>query len=219
MLKFGSISYLNLLPFQVFLKQRVSNTQFKQMLRYKKGVPSLINQRLKRGEIDGAFISSIHSPLYECEDLGIIANGAVYSVLVIDGDNKRDIESATSNILAKVLGIDGEVIIGDKALRYYLEGREAQDLSLIWRDRYSLPFVFARLCYRKKSPKLKCIGREFLSKRVKIPYYILKRESSKRNIDIKDTIWYLSHISYKMGWREKRGLKKFLKLSKHQIRR
>ena len=214
MFKFASIDYLNLLPFKVYLKKRVSNTQFKKMIEYRKGVPSSINGLFKKGVIDGAFISSIHSKNKNCLDLGIVADGSVYSVLLVIGNDKKDTESATSNSLSKVLNLKGKVIIGDKALKYYLDGNEAIDLSLKWKEKTKLPFVFARLCCRKNCKKLSKLVQNFNSKNRKIPYYILKKESNRREIKPKDTIWYLSNISYVLNWREKKSLKQFLKKSR-----
>ena len=79
---FGSISYLNLLPFQLFLKQRISHSQFQQSVRYRKAVPSSINRAFKHRYINAAFISSIESSRCRCSDIGIVADGAVYSVFV-----------------------------------------------------------------------------------------------------------------------------------------
>ena len=78
---FGSISYLNLLPFQVFLKRYLSGNAAKMTFRYKRAVPSQINKALKRREVNAAFISSVESSHCKCTDLGIIAYGKVYSVL------------------------------------------------------------------------------------------------------------------------------------------
>ena len=214
MFKFGSIEYLNLLPFQIYIKKRIGNTQFKQMLHYRQSVPSSVNNLFSRGSIDGAFISSIHSKNRKCLDLGIVANGSVYSVLLLPGRFKRDSESASSNALASVLGLNGEVMIGDKALKYYLSGKDAIDLSLEWKNLTKSPFVFARLCCRSRCKKLAKIVNSFKPKSQKIPLTILKRESKKRGIDPKDTLWYLSHIDYTLGWREKRALNRFLKMTK-----
>ena len=180
------------------------------MINYRKSVPSSINSLFKRGVIDGAFISSIHSKNRDCLDLGIVANGSVYSVLLLSGDDKSDKASATSNALSKVLQLNGKVMIGDRALKYYLEGNEAIDLSLKWKEKTNLPFVFARLCCQRDCKTLKGITKDFNEKSQKIPFYILKRESKRRGIEPKDTKWYLSHITYKLNWQEKRALKKFL---------
>ena len=214
MFKFGSIDYLNLLPFQTYLKKRIGNTRFKQMIQYRKSVPSDINTLFKRGAIDGAFISSIHSRNRECLDLGIVADGSVYSVLLLPGSDKKDTASASSNALATVLGLSGEVMIGDKALKYYLDGKNAIDLSLKWKEKTNLPFVFARLCCRNRCDRLAKIVKGFNGKSQKIPSYILKKESKKRGIKPSDTLWYLSHIGYNTGWREKRALKRFLRETK-----
>jgi len=219
MLIFGSISYLNLLPFQIFLKKRISNTQFKQIINYKKSVPSKINQEFKNRKIDAAFISSIKSKKCKCSDIGIVANGAVYSVLVLNKKQSFDNESDTSNALAKVLNIKGKVTIGDKALKYYLENQnnqDFQDLALEWQKRKKLPFVFARLCYNKNAKQLKKLAKEFSSKEFKIPQYYLKKAAKAKGISPKELTWYLNFIHYKIGYNEKKALKLFLKLAKHK---
>ncbi len=209
---FGSISYLNLLPFQLFLKQYLQNNSAKMSFRYKRAVPTHINASLQRGEINAAFISSIHSPKFRCTDLGIIANKNVYSVLLLPQAPADDPASATSNQLAKLLNLNGKVLIGDAALKYYLEGGEAIDLAEEWHKKHHLPFVFARLCYNKHEEYIKKLSKNFARKKTKIPQYLLKKEALKRGITPKELTWYLSHIHYNMDWKSKRGLKKFLKL-------
>jgi len=211
---FGSIGYLNLLPFQVYMKRRFPSTQFQQMLRWKRAVPSDVNRAFHRGEIDGAFISSITSSRCRCTDLGIVADGPVYSVFVLPGAVAPDRESASSNILAEILGLEGEVIIGDKALRHYLEGGKGIDLSERWREETGLPFVFARLCYRGRGATIGKIAGEFGRREWRIPRYILQKAARERGITPRELHWYLSHIRYRMGWREKRALKLFLKKSR-----
>ncbi len=208
---FGSISYLNLLPFQLFLKKYLRSNAEKMAFRYKRAVPSEINAALKRGDVNAAFISSIESRHYCCTDLGIIANKKVYSVFVIPGEEQKDPASATSNRLAQLLGLKGKVLIGDNALKYYLEKGEGIDLAEAWYERTGLPFVFARLCYNRKSTQIKHLASQFAKTKTKIPHYILKKEAMKRGITPKELSWYLTHIHYKMDHRAKRSLKRFLK--------
>ena len=207
---FGSISYLNLLPFQVFMKRYIRHSSTKMALNYRKDVPSQINKALKNHHINAGFISSIESPRYHCTNLGIIANKAVFSVFVIEGEDKRDHESASSNKLAQVLNLKGEVIIGDKALKYYLNGGEGIDLATAWYEKTDLPFVFARLCYNCHGRVLKDIAQKFIQSHVKVPQYILKREAKKREITPKQLLWYLEHIEYKMNYKSTKSLKLFL---------
>jgi chorismate dehydratase len=211
---FGSISYLNLLPFQVFLKRYLPDSGLKKGLAYRKNVPSQINKALQKRQIDAGFISSIESPRYKCTNLGIIANKAVYSVFVIKGEEKIDFESASSNCLAKVLNLKGEVLIGDKALTYYLKGGEGIDLTTAWYKETKLPFVFARLCYTCHGKTIEKIAKNFSKKPIKIPQYILKREAKKRGICPAQLQWYLKHIEYNMNHKSKKSLKLFLKKSK-----
>ncbi|NEW59836.1 hypothetical protein GSY74_00950 [Sulfurovum sp. bin170] len=208
---FGSISYLNLLPFQLFLKKQIKDSSSKMAFNYKRAVPSRINRALRSREINAGFISSIESPRYRCTDLGIIANKAVYSVFVIEGEDKKDKESASSNRLASILNLKGEVIIGDKALKYYLDGGVGIDLATAWYEKTSLPFVFGRLCYNCYGSNIQKISKNFMQKPVKIPQYILKKEAKKRGITSKQLLWYLGHIEYKMDYKSKRSLKLFLR--------
>ncbi len=210
---FGSISYLNLLPFQVFLKKHLKHSSSKMAFNYKRDVPSAINKALRKGNINAGFISSIESSHYKCTNLGIIANKMVYSVFVIEGENKKDNESATSNQLANVLNLQGEVLIGDKALKYYLEGGRGVDLSQEWYNRTKLPFVFAKLCFNCYEKSIQVIAKKFIQHPVKIPQYILKKEAKKRGISTKQLLWYLEHIQYKMDYKSEKSLKLFLKLS------
>jgi chorismate dehydratase len=210
---FGSISYLNLLPFQMFFKKNIKNSQLKQIVQYKKDVPSTINKRFKNKKIDAAFISSIKSKNKKCTNLGIISFKEVYSVFVVNGKNKKDNESDTSNALAKILNIKGAVTIGDKALKLYLNNKEAikSDLSLEWYKKTKLPFVFARLCYNNHSQKIKKLAQKFAKQKSKIPQYYLKKAAKSKNITPNELKWYLEHIYYNIGYKENKSLKLFLK--------
>lgn len=211
---FGSISYLNLLPFQVFLKRHLKSNAAKMSFRYKRAVPSQINRALKRKEVNAAFISSVASAKYRCTDLGIIANKKVYSVLLLDGEHQTDPASETSNRLARVLDLKGRVLIGDEALKHYLKSGEGTDLAEAWHKETGLPFVFARLCYNKDEKAIQTLAHSFSHTKVKIPQYILKKEAQKRGITPKQLTWYLEHIHYKMDDKAKKSLKLFLKKSK-----
>jgi len=215
---FGSIHYLNLLPFQLFLKRTLPHTQTQQSIRYKRDYPSNINKAFKNRAIDAAFISSIASKGCRCSDLGIVADGAVYSVLVLPGANEEDHESATSNMLAKVLGLHGKITIGDKALKLFLSGTEGVDLALRWKEKTDLPFVFARLCFNAHEKEITKLAKAFAKKRIKIPQTILKKEARKRDITPAELLWYLDHIHYSMDHRAKKSLKLFLKMSQSKGR-
>lgn len=213
---FGKIEYLNLLPFHVFMKKYTKSSQQAQALHYKRGVPSQINKAFKTRRVDAAFISSIASEKCQCLELGISAKHEVKSVLLIPGENKVDDESATSNVLAKVLGLKGEVMIGDKALNHYLKKKNdgAIDLAQLWYKKQKLPFVFARLCYHGNGSKYKKLSRNFLKKSHKIPQYILEKSSQKTDISKHDILEYLQLIEYKLDAHALLSLKRFLRLSK-----
>ena len=183
------------------------------MIGYKKSYPSYINKQFKSKKIDAAFISSIKSKNCNCLNLGIVAKNEVDSVLLLPGKQKKDFQSDTSNALAQILGLKGEVIIGDKALKKFYEDKNNSyiDLAKEWKKRYNLPFVFARFCVNKHYGYFKNLSDDFLSKKIYIPQYILKQYANKTDLSVKQIENYLKKISYKLEYREKKSLKLFLK--------
>lgn len=211
---FGKIEYLNLLPFHIFMKRFTKSSQQSMSMHYYRGVPAKVNKKFLSRKVDAAFISSVSAKNHRHVDMGIIAKKEVLSVLVIPhAKDVKDTESATSNVLAQVLDVQGEVLIGDKALRYYLEEKPHIDLAKRWNEKYNLPFVFALLCYHKDKKIYKKIQKEFLKRKVKIPQYILKEASLRTKVDTKDILNYLEYISYNLDEKAKRGLKLFNSLS------
>ena len=196
------------------MKRFTKSSQQKMSMNYYRGVPSDINKKFKQKKVDAAFISSVGAKKCRHVSLGIIAKKEVLSVLVIPhAKSKKDNESASSNVLANILNLNGEVLIGDKALRYYLSGAKHIDLAKEWSDRYSLPFVFALLCYHKDKKLYEKITKLFLKQKVKIPHYLLSAASTKTQIAQKDILKYLKYISYDLDYKAKMGLKKFYKLT------
>ena len=208
---FGKIDFLNLLPFHVFMKRYAKTLKVHQSLNYHKGVPSTLNRSFAARRIDAAFISSITARQCKHFNIGIVAKKSVLSVLSLPSNlHKNDTASATSNLLAQVLDIEGEVLIGDKALRYYYSGGESIDLAQVWYEQTTLPFVFALLCAHHHNDELKRLSRAFTRYPIKIPHYILKDNALKSDLTPAQIQFYLRHISYRIGEKEKRGLKKFM---------
>ena len=211
---FGKIDFLNLLPFHVFIKRYARSTQFQQCLHYHKGVPSALNREFAMRRIDAAFVSSITAQNCHHFGVGIVAQREVLSVLSLPNANKDDSDSATSNLLARILDIHGEVLIGDKALRYYYSGGDHIDLGRVWHKRTELPFVFALLCTHNHTNELHSLSHAFTAKKVKIPYYILTEASRRSGLTPKQIIHYLKFISYKVGVKEMQGYKRFVREAK-----
>ena len=215
---FAKIDFINLLPFHIFIKKNITSSQLKASIEYKKSYPSAITKKFKRREVDSAFISSIASRNEKFLNFGIIAHDEVLSVLLIPGIEQNDYQSQTSNALAKVLDLKGQVIIGDKALHFYHENKEIEkiDLAKEWKNRYKLPFVFAVLCFNKNKKSLYKLTKNFNKKQIKIPQYILEQYSRRSGISKKHILEYLKKIDYNLGIKEKRALKLFLKLTKEK---
>ena len=212
----GKIDYINLLPFYIFLKRELKKSSEKAALNYYKGVPSHINHLFIKGKVEAAVVSSIISAKYRCSDFGIVANKKVLSVIICPGEDKKDSDSNTSNLLAQILGLQGEVLIGDKAL-CYPKKEECKDLANEWYKRYHLPFVFARFCYKKHSKQYEQLAKKFLQTPIKIPHYILQRYIKRSKLSRKEILHYLKLIHYKIGTREKRSLRLFLHLSNARL--
>lgn len=212
---FGKIDFLNLLPFHVFMKRYAKTLKVHQSLNYHKGVPSTLNRSFAAQRIDAAFISSITARNCVHFNVGIVAKKSVLSVLSLPANvHKNDTDSATSNLLAQVLDIEGEVLIGDKALRYHYNGGESIDLARVWYEKTSLPFVFALLCTHHHNHELKRLSRAFIRHPIKIPYYILKDNARKSSLTPSQIQHYLHHITYRIGEKEKRGFGRFIKEAK-----
>jgi len=209
---FGKIDYLNLLPFDFFIKKS-TYSYIKRAT--KRSYPAHITDLFLRKQVNAAFISSIKSKRQKCLNAGIIADGEVMSVFVCEGENEKDSESKSSNILKEILNLKGKVIIGDKALQMYHQDKtKCKDLAREWKKKTGLPFVFATFCVNSNIKYYDKIVRHFLKQKVKIPYYIKKRESTKLNIPLRLLELYLDTITYHIGNNEKKALNLFLKKSK-----
>lgn len=209
---FGKIEYLNLLPFHVFMKRFVRSSRESMIMNYHKDVPAKTNKKFLSRRVDAAFISSIRAKGRKHVNLGIIAKKEVLSVIVTPNQKHlSDKESETSNLLAKILDLKGEVLIGDKALRYTLQNKPHIDMAKKWNETHNLPFVFALLCYHKDKNLYKKIEKNFLKKKIKIPRYILKEAASRTHISEEEILRYLTFISYDLDTKAKRGVKKFYK--------
>ncbi|BDA06662.1 MqnA/MqnD/SBP family protein [Helicobacter pylori] len=212
-MRFGKIDYLNMLPFDVFIKSYPTPCHFKQFLRLKKTYPSKLNKSFLFRRIDAGFISSIAGYQFalHSHSLGIVAYKEVLSVLVVDAKNAFDKESASSNALSQVLGLKGEVLIGNKALQFYYSNpkKDFIDLAALWYEKKRLPFVFGRLCYYQNKDFYKRLSLAFKHKKTKIPYYILKEAALKTNLKRQDILNYLQKIYYTLGKKEQSGLKAF----------
>jgi chorismate dehydratase len=213
-LKIAKIDYINLLPFHIFLKKNLKSPFAKAFINYHKSYPSKINEEFAKRRADMAFISSVTAKKANKTSVGIVARGEVQSVIVLKGADLNDIESASSNALARVLGIHGVVMIGDKALKTYFDSpQKCTDLAKEWHDRYRLPFVFAILCHNDKSKQAHEIAKRFANAHIKIPQTILQKYADSRGVSKLQILAYLKKISYKIDARGWMAYRKFIRLA------
>ncbi len=209
---FGKIDYLNLLPFDFYIKKS-NHTYIKRAV--KKSHPAHITDLFLKKKVNAAFISSIKSKGQKSLDAGIVADGEVMSVFVCNDKDEYDNESKSSNALKKILNLRGRVIIGDKALQMYHKGRaNCVDLAKEWKNQTGLPFVFATFCVNSDLKYYDKIIKQFLKYKVKLPYYIKKREALRLNIPMSLIELYLNKITYRIGKDEKKASKLFFNKSK-----
>ena len=211
-MRFGKISYLNLVPFDIFIKKYPTTSAFKAFLNHHKSYPAKLNKEFLFKRIDAGFISSIAGAKAQKTNSGIVAYGAVWSVIVIPKATKSDYQSASSNALAQILGENGEVLIGDRALRYKLSGGKYVDLGQKWWEKYRLPFVFGLLCFNKNEAFYRAISAKFNATRVKIPQYLLANYAKDSGVAKSDIVKYLTRIHYKITPKGKVALMRFYRL-------
>ena len=206
-MKFGKIDYLNLLPFDVFIKKYKKPSSFSICFR---NYPSKLNTAFLHKRIDAGFISSIASINSKKTNVGIIAYGAVWSVIIINNENSKfDYQSASSNALSKILNLNGEVLIGDRALKYKLKNNNYLDLGEEWYKKYGLPFVFGILCFNKYRNFYLNLGEAFSKANVKVPNYMIKKYALDVGVSEKDIKNYLKRIHYKITAKAKHSLNLF----------
>ncbi|RAX57185.1 menaquinone biosynthesis protein [Helicobacter monodelphidis] len=209
-MKIGRIDYINLLPFDVFIKKQPLMNASKKFMECRKSYPSRLNQEFKRRRIEASFISAIAGKGKKVTKAGIVARGSVLSVIAIPDEEGKDYQSATSNALLEVLGVKGRVLIGDRALQYYSQGKEHIDLGEEWFKRHRLPFVFGRFCYNARASLYEMLANRFVQKPIKIPFYILDKYARERSVS-RDLIkrYLKNHIFYKVDKKECLSLNKF----------
>ncbi|MBX7490570.1 MqnA/MqnD/SBP family protein [Helicobacter turcicus] len=223
-MRFGKIDYLNLLPFEVFVRAYPKPSQFQLFYNRKKSYPAHLNKEFLFGRIDAGFVSSItalraQKEKFKATNVGIIARKRVISVICLPKEQGEDYQSATSNALLKVLGLKGRVLIGDRALVEVLRQEQKHkesgnvfaylDMGEKWVQKEHLPFVFGRLCVKENRVFYAKLMHAFTKKKVKIPYFMLKNAESKSGVKAKEILNYLKVLSYKMDKKAQFGVERF----------
>jgi chorismate dehydratase len=206
-----------MLPLHVYLKRASLQNAFKHSISYKQNYPAVLNAKLKKRQIDAAYISSIASTYksFRTINSGIVAKKSVKSVIIKKGVYAKDPHSATSNVLAKVLGLEGKVTIGDSALKLYIENPSKYiDMGAAWYNKEHLPFVFARLSVNAHYGFFKKIADDFKKQKIFIPQYILEDYAQKRGVSKTAIKEYLKLITYDIDAKARFGLNRFLRAAR-----
>src|SRR5438132_7085058 len=234
-IRLGRISYVNMAPVFYRLDADVDEVQ---------GVPTDLNERLLRGELDLAPISSIEyarhaDRLRLLPRLCVSSEGAVDSIQLVSRRPLEQVrtvavtaESATSVVLTKVLlpeaehvGLedarlaDAKLLIGDAALKSAFEDPTPHyDLGRLWLERTGLPMVFA--VWACPEPVAAGLGEleDALVASVRLaraePKRLAHEASERYGYPAGFLARYFEKLRYRFGPRERAGLMTFLELAR-----
>ena len=206
------------------------------------GVPTELNRRLLRGDLDLAPISSIEyarhaDRLRVLPRLCVSSEGAVDSIQLVSRvplEQLRRIavtpESATSVVLTKVLLPEAEhvplgeeaeakLLIGDEALKSAFEDPTPHyDLGRLWLERTGLPMVFAVWAAPEPAPP----GLTELEQALVDSVLVARAEPERLAYEASDRYGYppgflaryFETLRYRFGPRERAGLVTFLELAR-----
>jgi len=232
MLRLGRISYVNMAPVFYRLDAEVDEVQ---------GVPTDLNDRLLRGELDLAPISSIEyarhaDRLRLLPRLCVSSEGAVESIQLVSRKPLEQVrsvavtpESATSVVLTKVLlpeashvplgeEADAKLLIGDAALKSAFEDPTPHhDLGRLWLERTGLPMVFAVWACPEPVP----VGLSELEAALVDSVLLARAEPERLAHESSERYGYppgflaryFEKLRYRFGPRERAGLLTFLELA------
>ena len=235
MIRLGRISYVNMAPIFFRLDADVDEVS---------GVPTELNGRLLRGDIDLAPISSIEYAR-NAERLRILprvcvsSEGAVDSIQLVSRapfERIRTVavtpESATSVVLTKVLlpeaehvrledepDAEAKLLIGDAALRSAFEDPTPHyDLGRLWLERTGLPMVFAVWAAPEPVPAGMAALEQALVESVRLaraePENLAHEASARYGYPPGFLARYFEKLRYRFGPRERAGLLSFFELAR-----
>ncbi|MBW6414659.1 ABC transporter substrate-binding protein [Candidatus Methylacidiphilum fumarolicum] len=220
----GSVPYLNAKPLIYGLNNHIVFA-----------APAQLSLLLKEGKVDVALCplgaSLIEGWSYFVDGIGIVADGDVYSVILVNDKPldalrtvRADFESRSSVLLLRVIfecffgkplrfvsaeeEADGFLLIGDKALQYRKEhpDRTVIDLGGLWKKLTGLPFVFALWTIRSGYEEKEKIKELLTQAKERGLASIEKIAQSPQEIT------YLTHfIHYEVKGKEKMGIEEFSK--------
>jgi len=232
MVRLGRISYVNMAPVFYRLDAEVDEVQ---------GVPTDLNDRLLRGELDLAPISSIEyarhaDRLRLLPRLCVSSEGAVESIQLVSRKPLEQVrsvavtpESATSVVLTKVLlpeashvplgeEADAKLLIGDAALKSAFEDPTPHhDLGRLWLERTGLPMVFAVWACPEPVPaglselEAALVDSVLLARAE--PERLAHESSERYGYPPGFLARYFEKLRYRFGPRERAGLLTFLELA------
>lgn len=233
MIRLGRISYVNMAPLFFRLDADVEEVP---------GVPTELNGKLARGEIDLAPISSI-AYARDAERLRVLPRVAVSSEGAVDSiqlvsraplSRIRSVavtsESATSVVLVRVLLPDAEhvplgqqadatLLIGDAALEsVFRDPTPHHDLGRLWQERTGLPMVYAVFACPDPPPPGVLEVEEALLESHRLsradPETLAREASARYGYPPGFLARYFEKLRYSFGPRERAGLYTFLEMAR-----
>ena len=235
MVRLGRISYVNMAPVFYRLEAEVDEVQ---------GVPTELNARLLRGELDLAPISSIEYARHAhrlrlLPRICVSSEGAVESIQLVSRKPLEQVrsvavtpESATSVVLTKVLlpeashvplgeEADAKLLIGDAALKSAFEDPTPHhDLGRLWLERTGLPMVFAVWACPEPVPvgllELEAALVDSVRTARAEPELLAYESSERYGYPPGFLARYFEKLRYRFGPRERAGLLTFLELA-HEV--
>jgi chorismate dehydratase len=232
-IRLGRIAYVNMAPLFFRLEAEVAEVT---------GVPTELNDRLLRGEIDIAPVSSIAyarnaGRLRILPRLAVSSEGAVDSIQLVSRLPLARIarvavtpESATSVVLVRILlpeaehvplgeDADATLLIGDAALRSMFEDPTPHhDLGRLWQERTGLPMVYAVFACPDPAPSGVPELEEALLESHRAsradPDALAREASARYGYPAGFLARYFEKLRYGFGPRERAGILTFFELAR-----
>lgn len=236
MIRLGRVDYINTFPLAWSLARHLADGLAEEVV----GVPTTLNDLLRRGDVDVANVSSVeyarnHAEYVLLPSLCVGSDGAVESVQLVTDvplPGVRSVavtgQSASSVVLVRTLfpeaeilaegnDADARLLIGDEALRSAFDDPTPHhDLGALWRERTGLPMVFAVWAARVGTPGLDALDRALAGAVADAHEHsadVARAAAVRYGYPAGYLARYFEKLRYRFGERERAGLARFFELA------